>query len=123
MPCPTKFTWKLEDISASDAGRTEDTVMQKNTIGHAVGLELVWNYKTDRETARILQAFYKEYIRVDYRDPLIGEFVTLEFYRGNATVPMYNSKLGLWENIAFNLISRSGKEYEERLAEFNIALP
>ena len=26
---PSVYKWKLEDLSASDAGRTEDTVMDK----------------------------------------------------------------------------------------------
>ena len=28
--CPSSYQWKLADVSASDAGRTEDTVMHKN---------------------------------------------------------------------------------------------
>ena len=41
--CPSSYQWKLADVSASDAGRTEDTVMHKNRIGQTVGIELSWN--------------------------------------------------------------------------------
>ena len=36
--CPSSYQWKLADVSASDAGRTEDTVMHKNRIRSAVRL-------------------------------------------------------------------------------------
>lgn len=107
--CPSAYTWKLEDISASDAGRTEDTVMHKMRIGQVVGLELSWNGLTTAEVAAILQAFNPEYIQVDYLDAMQGKYVTSEFYVGNRSAPMYNARKGLWENVSFNLIERSGK--------------
>lgn len=106
--CPSSYTWKLEDISASDAGRTEDTVMHKMRIGQVVGLELSWNGLTTAEVAAILQAFNPEYIQVDYLDAMRGKYVTSEFYVGNRSAPMYNARMGLWENVSFNLIERSG---------------
>lgn len=30
---PSSYLWKLEDVSAADAGRTEDTVMHKKRVG------------------------------------------------------------------------------------------
>lgn len=106
--CPSEYVWKLEDISASDAGRTEDTVMQKKRIGQIVGLELSWHgLKTDQVSA-ILRAFNPQYISVCYLDAMQGQYVTSEFYVGDRTAPMYNAKLGLWENVSFHLIERSG---------------
>ena len=35
---PSTYKWKLEDLSASDAGRTEDTVMDKKRIGQVIGI-------------------------------------------------------------------------------------
>lgn len=109
VQCPSSYTWKLEDISASDAGRTEDTVMHKMRIGQVVGIELSWNGVTTAEVAAILQAFNPEYIQVDYLDAMRGKYVTSEFYVGNRSAPMYNARKGLWENVSFNLIERSGK--------------
>ena len=30
---PSSFTWGLQDISASESGRTDDTIMHKNRVG------------------------------------------------------------------------------------------
>ena len=49
VKCPSAYTWKLEDISSSDAGRTEDTKMDKMRIGQVVGLELSWKNLTTEE--------------------------------------------------------------------------
>ena len=106
--CPSSYQWKLEDISASDAGRTEDTTMHKNRIGQVVGLELVWNNVSIEDAAELLQAFNPEYINVTYLDAMEGKYITSEFYVGNRSAPLYNSRLRKWSKISFNLIKRSG---------------
>lgn len=104
--CPSTYVYKLEDVSESDAGRTEDTEMQKKRIGQLVGIELAWqNVKTEIGSA-VLQAFNPEYITVCYLDLLQGAYVTSEFYVGNRSAPMYNNRLDVWSNISFNLIER-----------------
>lgn len=109
VKCPSSYIWKLEDVSASDAGRTEDTVMDKMRIGQIVGIELSWSYPTTEEISAILTAFNPEYITVTYLDALKGDFETAEFYVGNRSAPLYNTRIGRWENVSFNLIKRSGK--------------
>lgn len=106
--CPSSYLWKLEDVSASDAGRTEDTMMHKKRIGQVVGIELSWQNITTAEVSALLQAFNPEYITVCYLDAMEGEYVTAEFYVGNRSAPMYNTRRGLWSNLSFNLIKRSG---------------
>lgn len=106
--CPSSYQWKLEDVSASDAGRTEDTMMHKNRIGQVVGLELVWNNVSIEDAAELLQAFNPEYIDVTYLDAMEGKYITSEFYVGNRSAPLYNSRIGKWSKISFNLIKRSG---------------
>ena len=105
---PSSYLWKLEDVSAADAGRTEDTVMHKNRIGQLVGLELAWQNITTAEVSSLLKAFNPEYIQVCYLDAMQGKYVTSEFYVGNRSAPMYNALKGLWSNLSFNLIERSG---------------
>lgn len=105
---PSVYKWKLEDLSASDAGRTEDTVMDKKRIGQLVGIELQWNKVGISDAATILQQFNPEYIEVCYLDAKVGDYVTRTFYVGDRSVPLYNGELGLWDNISFNLIGRSG---------------
>ena len=96
------------DISADGAGRTEDTVMDKMRIGQIVGLELSWNNIPTSEVSEILQAFNPEYVTVCYLDAKAGDYVTSEVYVGNRSAPLYNARLGLWSNVSFNCIERSG---------------
>lgn len=108
VKCPSSYLWKLEDVSASDAGRTEDTMMHKKRIGQLVGIELSWQNIPTSEVSTILKAFNPEYIKVCYLDAMQGKYVTSEFYVGNRSAPMYNAAKGLWQNVSFNLIERSG---------------
>lgn len=108
VKCPSAYKWKLEDLSASDAGRTESTVMDKKRIGQIVGVELSWNKVSIFDASTILKMFNPEYVEVCYLDAMEGKFVTTVFYVGERSAPLYNAELGLWDNISFNLIERSG---------------
>lgn len=110
IPCPSSYKWSLEDISSDDAGRTEDTVMHKERIGQVIKLELAWQNVGIEDAAAILQAFDPEYVTVKYLDAREGKFLTSVFYRGNQTAPLYNSTLGVWESISFNLIEQDGRK-------------
>lgn len=105
---PSSYKWDLQDISNSEAGRTEDTIMHKNRIGQCVKLELQWNYIDSATVSAILKAFNPEYITVCYLDAMAGGYLTSVFYVGDRSAPLYNSVLDLWENVSFNLIERSG---------------
>lgn len=107
VKAPSSYRWKLEDVSSSDAGRTEDGKMDKMRIGQVVGIELAWQNATIEEAAVILQAFNPEYINVCYLDAMLGRYTTEEFYVGNRSVPLYNAETGRWSNIAFNIIGRN----------------
>jgi hypothetical protein len=108
VKCPSAYKWKLEDLSASDAGRTESTVMDKKRIGQIVGVELSWNKVSISDASTILKMFNPEYVEVCYLDAMEGKFVTTVFYVGERSAPLYNAELGFWDNISFNLIERSG---------------
>lgn len=108
VKCPSSYQWKMQDISASDAGRTEDTKMDKKRIGQIRKIELEWQNLSITDAAAILQAFNPEYIEVCYLDAMTGTYRTSEFYVGDRSTPLYNAKLGVWNNVAFNIIERSG---------------
>lgn len=108
VKCPSAYKWALEDVSAPDAGRTEDTVMDKMRIGQVVKIELVWNGLTKSEASSILKAFNPEYIEVCFLDAMRGGFRTTTFYVGNRSAPLFDARRGLWNNVAFNIIERSG---------------
>jgi hypothetical protein len=82
--------------------------MDKKRIGQCVKLELEWQNITTAEASAILKAFNPEYITICYLDAMAGKYVTSEFYVGDRSAPMYNCRKGIWSNVAFNVIERSG---------------
>jgi len=108
LPAPSDYQWSLEDASRSDAGRTEDVVMHKNRIGQVPAVYLKWNGLTIAESAAVLTTFNPEYITVEYLDLMAGNMLTKEFYVGNRTAALYNSKLNCVDGISFKIIARNG---------------
>ena len=107
IKCPSTYKWKLEDLSAADAGRTEVYQMDKARVGQIVGLDLKWKNVTTEDASAILKAFNPEYITVCYLDPKEGLFRTSEFYVGDRAAPLYNCETGLWQEISFSIIERN----------------
>lgn len=110
VKCPSSYQWKLQDVSASDAGRTEDVTMDKKRIGQCVKLELQWQNLTIEEASDVLRKFNPEYVTICYLDAMEGRYRTSEFYIGDRSAPLYNCRKGLWSNIAFNAIERRGND-------------
>ena len=106
VKCPSGYTYRLQDVSAPGAGRTEDTKMQKMRIAQKVKIDLSWNACTTAEVSGILQAFNPEYVSVEYLDPYNNTFTTKTFYVGDRASPLYNATNGLWENVTLNIIER-----------------
>ena len=50
--CPASFKWKKSDISASDAGRTDDTQMHKNKVGESAPCLLAGSACQKRKSMR-----------------------------------------------------------------------
>lgn len=107
IPDPSEFTWSESDISASDSGRTQDTLMHKNRIGTKVKIQLAWWDKSPEDTQKILQAFYPEYFTVSYWDARVGQ-TTKTFYRGDPSAPVKSWTVGKkrYTKISFNIIER-----------------
>lgn len=122
VPPPSSYQWGLQDISDSDAGRTEDTKMHKNMLGQAVKLELSWRGLKIDQAPCVLQAFQDEYVEVEYLDALLGRYVKKTFYTGDRTGILYNCKLGFWEEISFNIIEQKGKTWYAEKQEWRDTL-
>lgn len=112
---PSAYQYDLEDVSESDAGRTEDGKMHKKRIGQVCKLELQWNNIDTATVSTLLQMFQPEYLYANYLDAYTGTYRTDYFYVGNRASPMYTnynttstSVKGLWSNVAFNLIRVDG---------------
>ena len=105
IPTPSKYDWKLSDVSAADAGRTEDALMHKMRIAQKVHIELEWQNVSDADASTILTAFQPEYINIQYYDYKALTFLTKRFYVGDRTVSSYNRAKGI-STISFNIIEQ-----------------
>jgi hypothetical protein len=105
---PSVFQPSLQDISAADAGRTQDTIMHKNRKGKKRKIQLAWNGVNKEQAHSILQAFKDEYFRVTYYDPWEGDTITKTSYSGDQSAPvktwMVNKKI--YEQVSFDIIER-----------------
>lgn len=109
IPCPSSYQWSQSDVSASNAGRTEDVTMDKMRIGMVAKLDLAWQNVSTEVASQILKAFDPEYIIVEFLDPKIGGYRTSEFYVGDRSAPLYSTSNGVWSNVSFNIIERRGR--------------
>lgn len=102
---PSSLSYGTQDVSDSDAGRTEDGLMHKNKIGETLSLSLAWNNIKTSEVSQILKRFHPEYIEVTYYDLLAETYLTKTFYVGDRSVPQYSGILDVW-SLSFNIIQR-----------------
>lgn len=108
LPDPSEFEWGLQDVSASDSGRTQDATMHKKRVAQKRTIQLGWNYPSRAKCAQILQAVNPEYIYVTYPDLMSGEQEERQFYVGDRTAP-YKTWWNGFERVsklAFKLIER-----------------
>lgn len=106
IPTPSKYDWKLSDVSSADAGRTEDGKMHKMRIAQKVHIELEWqNLDNDADVQAILVAFQPEYVSVKYYDYKSMDFLTKTFYVGDRSVVSYN-RVKKISTITFNIIEQ-----------------
>jgi hypothetical protein len=105
---PSVFNWGVNDVSASDAGRTTDALMHKNRVGRKRKIGLQWNGTTPEETKAILAAFSPEYFNVTYYDPLAGHEETRTFYAGDMSAPVkiWTVRDKVFEQVSFDIIER-----------------
>lgn len=105
VPCPSKYEWSVNDVSDSDAGRTEDGKMHKMRIARKRKLELEWRNRDISVIHDVLTAFAPEYVTVKCLDPLAGGWATKTFYSGDQKAAAYNTALGIW-TLSFNVIEQ-----------------
>lgn len=110
VPAPTEIHYGLQDISASDAGRTQDAgvTMHKNRIGQKRKYALTWSNLSTEETAQVLQAFNPEYVWVRIPDPYTGDYDVAEYYVGDRSAVFRSITLAgvTYKSVTFNIIER-----------------
>ena len=114
IPNPTNIGFGINDISSSDAGRTNDAAatMHKNRITTKRTIKLTWSNLDGPDTASVLQAFAPEYVWVRYVDPEEYAYVVRQFYVGDRSsdvshyVPTAQFTIGgvVYKSITFNII-------------------
>ena len=104
----SKFKWKKSDVSAKNAGRTQDVKMHKNRLAKKRTLSLGWVNLTKEQIHQILVAFDPEYVMVTCWDPLAGTDVTKEFYTGDmeANVKWWAKGHERYSTLDFDVIER-----------------
>lgn len=114
VPTPTAIKFGYNDISSSDAGRTNDAnvTMHKNTIARKRTISLTWNNLDGEATRAVLQAFLPEYVYVRYFEPEENDYRVRQFYCGNKSVdlshyhPTATFAIGgvTYKTVSFNII-------------------
>ena len=108
IPDPSKYSYGLQDVSASDAGRTEDALMQKNRVAQKRKLDLEWQNISPAKVSLILTCFNPEYVNVRYFDSMDNQYETRHFYVGDRSNVYYSfaTPTGIISTLKFNIIER-----------------
>lgn len=108
LPVPASYKVKLIDVSAPDAGRTEDGATNKMRIGQSIRIDISWAYPTRHEVETIINAFNSEYVIVECIDPRNASiYISKRFYVGDRDAPLWNSRHGRWESLGFGIIQQN----------------
>ena len=105
---PSVMEIGIQDVSAADAGRTQQGVMQKMRIAEKTTINLEWWEPSRALTSQILWAVHPEYFNVTYYDPKTMAVVTKVMYVGDRTAPvrMWGDDRAFYSRVSFNLIER-----------------
>lgn len=106
---PSGYTFNLSDVSDSNAGRTEDTMMHKNMLGSCVHLGFEWSYITPEQAQEIMTAFAPEYFAVEFLDVRTGGYTASYFYAGDKSATMTRTPMGVRYTLSFNIIQRTAQ--------------
>ena len=109
LPVPSAMSYGLQDISSSNAGRTESTMTMKERLGKAPKINLTYANRDTSVVTTALALVANEYTNILYQDLENGGVYTYgQFYRGDVTAEVYNGALDIWSATQFSLIKRSG---------------
>lgn len=107
---PSELSWGLSDVSASDAGRDEQTTMHKMKLGQKRQYQLGWNMIDPENASIILKAINSsETFPCTLHDAMDNEMQTRTYYVGDRSAPMQqwmpNRKDGkLYSKLSFTII-------------------
>ena len=85
---PSEWTWGLQDVSASDAGRDEAVTMHKMRLGQKRTYNLGWKQIDPTNASIILQAINPETFTATLWDTMDNQYETRTYYVGDRIAPM-----------------------------------
>ena len=106
VKAPDSFTPTLSDVSASDAGNSEDGTMWKKRIGQKLQYAISYTNITREDAAAVLSAFSDEYVYCNILNPSTGALQNIEFYVGDRNIGSFNAVTDRWKSLSFNIIQR-----------------
>lgn len=111
LPVPQGMDIGLQDISSSNAGRTESTLMMKERIGKAPRFDIHYTNVDSDIVSTATSLVSAEYFNLLYPDwDNGGNYAFGQFYRGDVSLAPYNGELDIWSKVSFSLIKRDGKQ-------------
>ena len=103
------YSYTLNDLEASDSGRTMDGTMHRARISQKVKLDITCRSMRTAEISAVLTAINPAFVEATYLDPKEGGMRTATFYSNNkpATCLVQNEEgEELWNGISFPLVER-----------------
>lgn len=109
LPNPTKYRVSIADLDSSDSARNEAGVLVRNRIRDGVTkIELGFTLRGS-DVSRVLEAVQPAQVTVEYYDPRVFEYRTIQAYVGDRSndikMCLENTSVEdiLWD-VSFNLI-------------------
>ena len=108
IKCPSQYDWGLQDVSASESGRTDNATMMKNRIAQKRKIKLGWNGLSPADISTILTAFNPEYVYVKSWDFMNGADEERIYYVGDreGNVKVWTTNNKVIETLSFDIIER-----------------
>ena len=90
VPQPSTMKYNRIDYDSEDSFRSMSGDMVRDRIATKVKLECTWNYLTQDEAHKLLDAVKCTFFHVQYIDPFENKWVDKVMYVGDRTLPYYN---------------------------------
>lgn len=90
IPQPSTMKYNRIDYDSEDSFRSMSGEMIRDRIATKVKLECTWNYLTQDDAHKLLDAVKCTFFHVQYIDPFENKWVDKVMYVGDRTLPYYN---------------------------------
>ena len=98
--------WTRNDVDGPNAGRNLNGTMIRDLVCTKIKMEVTCRDMEGAAFRRLLEVIVKEYVTVEYDDPLYGH-VTKKMYSNNHSAQLaiiHQDETRMWKDITFPLI-------------------